>query len=314
AETYDWMEAAMPSTMSRLLEKFRSDRRVTYEKAREMVVDFSYDGFREIVDDRSTLPEWLGIEFEGRMVLKDFGHIDDYYDHKLAWEEYWGKTPFDLREKMESLIFAVYGFTDFQGHTLSVTTKLNEGKLYFPLGTSKGWDNPISETIVILRTERKRSLDLNLEPDHKAFLEDEHCYIVEFMDANPDTDVEASVKDSGVSERAGASFSKFVHFTTPWAPFLLVILGEVLLFLGLIWLFRKSSGERIDLKLLSRKNLTMSLLNLIISAPVVYIIFVRNPLTLGTRIKEKAAVRVYNMTFISFIAINAALMLWGMVA
>ncbi|MGA1792951.1 MAG: hypothetical protein ACMUHM_03280 [Thermoplasmatota archaeon] len=312
--TYEWMTAAMPDTMELLIDRFRSVRKVTYSQAREMVVDFSYDGFREIVMKRPGLPEWLGIEFQEEMYLKGFGDASGFFRNKWEWEEYWGNTPLDLREKMEALIFAVYGFTDFQGHTLSVTTELNEGKVYFPLGTSKGWDNPISETVVILRTGKKRSLDLNIEPDHKAFIGDEHCYIVEFMDANPDKDVEATIGNTGINERAGASFSMFVHFTTPWAPFMLAILGEVLLFIGLIWVFRKASREKVDLKLLSKRNISMSLLNLVISAPVVYILFVRNPLTLGTRIKDKAAVRIYNMAFLSFIIINVVLMFWGMVA
>jgi len=226
ADEYEWMMAAMPDTMELLIDRFRSVRKVTYSEAREMVVDFSYDGFNEIVKKAEYLPEWLGIEFEDSMTLKGFGDIGYYFNEKWGWEEYWGNTPLDLREKMESLIFAVYGFTDFLGHILSVTTEMNDGKLYFPLGTSKGWDNPISQTVVIMRTGKGSSLELNIEPDHKAFLGDEHCYIFEFKDANPGTDVEASIKDAGLGERAGASFSKFINAITPWAPFVLVIVAS----------------------------------------------------------------------------------------
>ena len=185
--------------------------------------------------NRVELRTTMGINITDDHELVGWGSIHEFIQDEWRWEYGAMDTPFDLLSKMESLIFSVYGFTDFQGHTLSVTTELNDGNLYFPLGTSKGWDNPISETIIILRADKDMSLDPNIDPMHSAIMDSGHCYIVEYFDANPDEDLVASIGDLTPGERASTATSKFIYYNTGWAPIFVVIMGEILL-----WFFLRT--------------------------------------------------------------------------
>ncbi|MGA1848510.1 MAG: hypothetical protein ACMUHB_04130, partial [Thermoplasmatota archaeon] len=237
--------------------------------------------------------------------------IDEWYKYEDWWEWDPTETPYDILGKMESLIFAVYGFTDFQGHTLSVTTSLDEGDLYFPLGTSKGWDNPIQETIIMARVPKDRSLDPNLDISHSAFMEDEHCYIFEYFDANPDKDLEASIEDAGLGERTSSAISRFIHWNTAWAPIFVALIFEIVLWLLLLWTIRTTSNAN-GMKIITRRNLSMACLNILVSAPVVYIFTVEDPFSGKKHIEKEEERRVMKLVYLSFVIINLAFMLWGL--
>ncbi|MBN1389735.1 MAG: hypothetical protein JXA22_03725, partial [Candidatus Thermoplasmatota archaeon] len=237
--------------------------------------------------------------------------IDEWYDHMDRWEWDHYYTPFDILGKMESLIFAVYGFTDFQGHTLSVTTLLDEGDLYFPLGTSKGWENPIQETIIIARVPKGRSLEPNLAPSHSAFMDDGHYYIFEYFDANPEDDLEASIENAAFSERLSSSASRFIHWNTVWASLLFAVIFELLLWLFLLKLTAKASSDNIRFRTFTKRNLAVASLNLVISAPVAYLFIVEDPFSGKRHIEDDLERRIYKMTYLSFIVLNFVLMLWG---
>jgi hypothetical protein len=242
AEDYDWLREVMPDTMGGLIRRFSNQKGLAYEEAREIVEWNSFMGFRELVDagyNESELRNW---------------NLERWYDHDYNWDHYSIETPFDIYRKMESLVFAVYGFTDFQGHTLSVTTKLDDDDLYFPLGTSKGWDNPIQETIILAKVPKGKSLDSNLDADHSAFIGEQHCYIFEYFDANPEGDLEASVEDSNMIERITSSLSEFIDLNTVWAPLVLAVFFEIFLWFFLIRLVRIAlKGEK------NRKTITLKM-------------------------------------------------------
>jgi len=298
-ETYDWLREVMPETMDDLINRFSDLERLSYMDAQEQVIQYSYNGFREMVDSDYNMSD-----------ISKF-MIDEWYDYMDRWEWDPYDSPFDILEKMESLIFAVYGFTDFQGHTLSVTTSLDEGDLYFPLGTSKGWDNPIQETIIIARVPKDLSLDPNIDISHSAFMEDEHCYIFEYFDANPENDLEASINDASMGERASSAFSKFIYWNTAWAPVIFALIFELLLWFGLLWLTGKAVSPDKKIPTITKRKLSMAVLNLIISAPVAYIFIVEDPFT-GKKHMEDAIERsTYKMAYLAFIVINFSFMLWG---
>jgi hypothetical protein len=171
---YRWMNNAMPNTIDGLKDLFLREESISYTRAQEIIVEKCMEGLNEIYDNREELRSTMGINISDDYQLENWGHIDHYLSGTWGWEYADWNTPFDLLSKMESLIFSVYGFTDFEGHTLSVTTELNEGKLYFPLGTSKGWDNPISETIIIMKANKGTSLDTNIDPMYSAFMDGGH--------------------------------------------------------------------------------------------------------------------------------------------
>ncbi len=298
-ETYNWLWEAMPDTMDKLKRIFSIKQSLTYQEAKEQVVQNSFMGFREMVDSGYNLS---GMEQR---------EIDRWYDYSDRWEWDPYDTPFDILDKMESLIFAVYGFTDFQGHTLSVTTQLDEGGLYFPLGTSKGWDNPIQETIIISRVPKDRSLDPNIDFMHSAFFQDEHCYIFEYFNANPGEDLEASIEDASIGERASSSISMFIHWNTVWAPFVLAILFEIGLWLLLIKIMRTVSGDGGKKKTLTKRNLAVAGLNLIVSAPITYIFTVEDPFSQSKHMEDDRERRIFRLVYLNFILINFLIMIAG---
>ncbi len=298
-DDYDWLFEVMPDTMEGLIGRFSKKQGLSYKEAREMAEWNSFMGFRELVDsgyNESELRNW---------------NLERWYDHDYNWDHYSIETPFDIYRKMESLVFAVYGFTDFQGHTLSVTTKLDDGDLYFPLGTSKGWDNPIQETIIMAKVPKGRSLDSNLDADHSAFIGEQHCYIFEYFDANPEEDLEASIEDSNMIERTSASLSEFIDFNTVWAPLFLAVFFEIFLWFFLIWLVRISLKGEKNRKTMTLKNLLMAVFNILVSAPVTYIFTVEDPFTGKKHVKDRKERNVFRMVYLYFIVINTCIILLG---
>jgi hypothetical protein len=296
-ETYSWLMEIMPRTMKKIISGFEDQKRLSYTEVQQEIVQNSYEGFMEMVDS--------GYNTSGY----DQEWMDRYYKWILEWEWNGDDTPFNILEKMESLFFAVYGFSDFQGHTLSVTTELDEGCLYFPLGTSKGWDNPIQDTIIIMRTPEENSLDLGMDPDHSAFIDDEHCYIVEYFDANPDEDLVGKVVDVGNGEKARASFSEFIHAVTGWAPFIVALLFQFVMWFLLVWAFKRTTRDS-DLKVLSARNLVMGAMNILLSAPITYLLMVKNPLSGEEHLEGPGSTRIYNFTYLTYLVINTALFIW----
>lgn len=297
SEDFDWMTEMMPETMERLKISFTNIKTVSYERAREEILWNSYQGYREIVDSGQDIPELSGLD------------VEDWYDHYYMWEYESWHTPLGILEKMESLIYSVYGFTDFAGHTLSITTRLDDGKLYFPLGTSKGWDNPIQKTIIIASVPKDSSLDSNIDPDHKAFMGTSHYYIFEFFDDNPSEDLEASINDAAISERASSSFSKLIHINTYWAPLLFALLFEIFLWFLLMWVVKVSTGGGAGIRILSGRNLMISISNLIVSAPITYIFSVEEPFTGKKHITDPAEIRMFRLVYGYFLAINFCIVL-----
>jgi len=311
---YKWLNDAMPRTMEALKVLFRSNDRISYTQAYENVIEYCVDGLNEMVEDKNALYNRTGILIDDNNYLEDWGNIDEFLYDDWVWRYEGYRDPFDLRNKIESLIFAVYGFTDFEGNTLSVTTELNEGKLYFPLGTSKGWDNSIADTIIIMKVGEERSLDLSIDTKYSAFVGDDHCYIVEYFHANPGEDLEADIEDVRFSEKVSSSTSKFIHYNTSWFPIFGAILLEVLLWFFLLWAFSRASRENKNMKVATGRHLLMGTLGVMISAPVTYIIFVRDPFSGRIVIEDKDKQRIYNLSFIAFFSINSFLFIWRLAA
>ncbi len=297
AEDYDWLIETMPETMDRVISLFESNERLSFKEVEHEAVRMSYQGFHELVrSDYNT----SGI---------DQDRIDRYISFIEEWEWNGDDSPFDILGKMETLFFSVYGFSDFQGNTLSVTSQLNDGKLYYPLGTSKGWNNPIQDTIVIMRVTDDSSLELNIEPDHKAFLEDEHCYVVEYFDSNPESDLVGEITDVKSKEKMEAGISRFVHSITGFGPFITALMIYLLLWFLLIFLFKRSQS-RSEMGVLSWKNLLMGLLNLLISAPITYLLMVYNPVSGEKRVEDAETRRIYTGAYAAFILINIFFIIW----
>ena len=62
-----------------------------------------------------------------------------------------------LEDYLFDLIYALYWKTNVEGFMITADLSLNSGKLYFPPGTSAGWENPIADTevVFVLPSDRK---------------------------------------------------------------------------------------------------------------------------------------------------------------
>ena len=77
---------------------------------------------------------------------------------------------------------------------------LDQGKMYFPLGTSVGWENPIHDTRVVFSLPDDRSLESS-QSGSSAYVDGEHHYLFSYPNANPDFDIDGEVRDSDGAAR-----------------------------------------------------------------------------------------------------------------
>lgn len=282
AEDYSWLMEFAPNTVARIIDKVRADPKVGFDDISKMAPDFAHKAFVEYIDGGGN----TSIPFEGR---KGYGHYHNYseeymdwYQDYYRWEYEYVTTPFGLRDMMKDLFYAIYGFTDFKGNVLRVTTALNDGEMYFPLGTSKGWDNPIQDTRVIYTTDEDISLDVTPEPVYSAFVDGKHHYVLEYMSDNPEKDTTARIGRTSKTDKFSASASTLLYDSTPWLSVLLGVGLQFLLFFIFLqisskWQSRKKKGKdrkgtgtdlSPQMKVFTWRHLIMSVLNIFISAPI----------------------------------------------
>ena len=115
----------------------------------------------------------------------------------------------DLREYMEGLVDAVFGSTDFAGEVLTVELPLDNGKVFFPLGTSAGWPNAVGDIDVLFAVPEGKDLDLPGTMD--AFIAGRHCYLFQMQQAKPDFDLESEVMAGSTDRAAEASRAGFLY-------------------------------------------------------------------------------------------------------
>lgn len=278
---YTWLLEYAPNTTADIIEKMRTDVKVEYDDVWNMAPDFAYDAFREFIDGGGNATEWFVDEWDVDSEDVD-ERVQHWYEHKYEWTEYYyydyyfdreDRTPFDLRNIMEDLFYAVYGFTDFKGNVLSVTTSLNDGMMYFPLGTSKGWENPIQDTRVICVADDDVSLEVTPGPKYNAFVDGKHYYILEFMDDNPDKDTTAKISETSGTARFAASTWSVLYDNTPWLAVVLGIAFQLLLWFVLLNIsgrFDKGKDKETRKKVFSARHCWMGVLNIVISAPLTF--------------------------------------------
>jgi hypothetical protein len=98
-----------------------------------------------------------------------------------------------------------------------------------------------------------------------------------------------------------------------WAPLFVAFLAEILLWFFLLWIFKSISEDRKDMKVATGRNLLIGILNVLISAPITYIFFVRDPLSGRIDMEDREQRRIYNFSYVSYLGINVFLLIWGMI-
>ncbi len=121
--------------------------------------------------------------------------MEDHLEYELDrwgddsnWEHY-----YELEGAMYALIDAVYRPTDFEGEVIYVDLPLDDGRMFFPLGTSAGWPNHVGDIDILFSVPEDKWLSI---PDTKdAFFEGRHWYLFSMARANPGFDLESTVGD-----------------------------------------------------------------------------------------------------------------------
>jgi hypothetical protein len=136
---------------------------------------------------------------EIRRLLSDFEHkaTDEYIQHGNGSHS--DPIYSVLRDYMKDLVEALFGSTDFAGEALTVVLPLDDGKAFFPLGTSAGWPNGVGDIDVLFQVREDK--DLRLRSSRDAFFDGSHYYLFQMQNANPGFDLESEV-GAGSSDRA----------------------------------------------------------------------------------------------------------------
>jgi len=122
--------------------------------------------------------------------------------------EDWYTLMYSLRSIAEDLIDALFGKTDFAGEALTIELPLDSSKLFFPLGTSVGWPNPVGDIDVLFSVPENRDLELPMTSD--AYFDGSHWYLFQMSSANPAFDLESPLRAGSESARKEAARASFL--------------------------------------------------------------------------------------------------------
>jgi hypothetical protein len=164
-------------------ELFAANAPNTTERIRERLSEQPVLSSRGIWDLKYELENDLEEEVVG------FGYYYDDPDYEAKWALYG-----ELEDIMHELIDAVYEDADFEGEVLHVDLPLDDGRMFFPLGTSAGWPNSVGDIDILFSVpEGKR---LRIDDTEDAFFEGRHWYLFSMASANPGFDLASDVEDA----------------------------------------------------------------------------------------------------------------------
>jgi len=280
-DEYAMMNALMPGTMGEWTQRIKAQPKVIDEYiVHDMVQELSYLGFKEIHDtgdDLAQLSELYGKvwrpQWDAEEWLNDYRWDRDYHFMELISP---GSTPFDIMKDLSDITYTVYGFTPFNGTVISVTTSLDVGNIYFPLGTSDSWSNPIAHTVVVVKMDKGMSFDPNIVPDAKAFIDGDRYYLFDFPMDNPEDDLHGSIGSTRTMESFSAAASEAVYGTYSWVSVLIALLLYLLFWFLLLkasYLLLGATRDGKRCKALTGRNLLFALLAMLITAPGVHLLF-----------------------------------------
>ncbi len=197
----------VPGTVSLLEDDLRSD---PTRNGRE-IEDYKWELYREIKDE---------LELPGPNATAD------------SWE---------LRDIMNDLIDATFGHADFAGEVIQVELPLDNGKIFFPLGTSGGWKNPVGRIEVLFRVPEDRMLEMRGTSD--AYFGGHHWYYYRSSNSNPDFDLDSDLEKSDDSHQKKLGRAAFIYDNASIISMLILCLA-LFLIVAVILIFMKGSGGR----------------------------------------------------------------------
>ncbi len=114
-----------------------------------------------------------------------------------------------LRGAVLELVDAVFGNTTFTGELLTIDLPLDDGRVFFPLGTSGGWPNEIGDIDVLFKVPEDE--DLRVKGSQDAFFEGHHWYLFQMRNAAPDFDLDSRVLPGDPDRKDEAGRAAFVY-------------------------------------------------------------------------------------------------------
>ena len=199
------------------------------------------------------------------------------------WDELGDVGDSNLRYNLEiilhDLVDAVYGSTDFEGEVLTVDLPLDEGRMFFPLGTSAGWPNEVGDIDILFGVPDDRDLDLPGTKD--AYFDGRHWYLLSMELANPDFDMESAVLEGDEARRAEAARADWTYENSEALGYLISVAIALVLWFGFAFFLRR--GLELEGRLVRDPLLWAMLgLSVLISVPgALLVLLAIRPLPLG---------------------------------
>ena len=225
-----------------------------------------------------------------RQILDEIGYRDP---HNVEWT---------LELIMWDLVDAVYGSTDFAGEVMTIDLPLDDGKVFFPLGTSAGWPNEVGDIDVLFKVPEDKDLDIADTKD--AYYDGSHWYLFQMELANPGFDLESKVMEGNEDRKVEAARADWTYENSETIGYLIALCILLVLWFGFAFFLRRSYG--IDDRLGTSRTLWVMLgLSLLMSIPgalLVYFMVFPVPLKkIKTRLGALTPIAMYPATVAMFI-------------
>lgn len=175
-----------------------------------------------------------------------------------------------LERIMRDLVDAVYGSTDFAGEVMTIDLPLDDGKIFFPLGTSAGWPNEVGDIDILFRVPEDKDLDIADAKD--AFHDGSHWYLFQMELANPGFDLESTILEGNEDRKVEAARADWTYENSKTLGYLFALISLLVLWFGFAFFLRR--GYEIDDRLATNGTLWAMLgLSLLISIPGALLVF-----------------------------------------
>ena len=194
----------------------------------------------------------------GRQIRDEVGYRDP---QNVRWT---------LEGIIRDLVDAVYGSTDFAGEVMTIELPLDDGKVFFPLGTSAGWPNEVGDIDILFKVPEDK--DLEIADTKDAFYDGSHWYLFQMELANPGFDLESTILEGDVDRKVEAARADWTYENSETLGYLIALIILLVLWLGFAFFLRR--GYEIDDRLATNGTLWAMLgLSLLISIPGALLVY-----------------------------------------
>lgn len=249
--------------------------------------------------------------------LKEYPRIDVdswYFEHDLDRQlrkergySMWDDDPYEYDESIpgnEGLTYylidlarVLTGRVDFAGEVLKIDLPLDNGKIFFPLGTSAGWETEVGDIDVLFKVPDDKALEIKSSED--CYFNGHHYYLFQLQNANPGYDLDSTVQDGSMTNRNNRLLAGWANENDKGIGFLFGVLLYSLLWILIFVLIQR----RNDKKKLFYKDpwfWIAPILSVVISIPLTAVIYLLiRPKPLKELVKEVPIAAMFFMYVIS---------------